>query len=190
MDHAPVVAMGCGLIMDTSTPATCLKCSSTGISAAHVARSKEGSPVLVRVVVQDNGCLGHTRVVVNSDAEPAMTALASRNKYSGTTPQWWRAPQGTVVVAGEWARRTVCVQTGGGMFKTAGCALEGRIGGLVSDDHAILTGLVRQAACLRSRYQAGHVGHTPSVHVPLVVESLHAHSLGACSMPEFWRRCG
>lgn len=44
--------------------------------SARAVRSKETSPELVRLVVKDINNVGHTRIVVKSDDEPAIKALA------------------------------------------------------------------------------------------------------------------
>ena len=67
-------------ITAASTPVLCMKCSRTGIIAAHAVRSKEVTPELVRLVVKDIDNMGHTQVVVKGDNEPAMKALLARIK--------------------------------------------------------------------------------------------------------------
>lgn len=45
-----VVAMDWCFITDASTPVLCLKCSRTGVMAAHAVRAKEAAPELARLV--------------------------------------------------------------------------------------------------------------------------------------------
>lgn len=77
-DHVSALATGDCFIIEASTPVLCRKCARTGVAAAHAVRSKDVSPELVRLVVKDIDNMGHTRVMVKSDNEPAMKAFARR----------------------------------------------------------------------------------------------------------------
>ena len=79
-EGVPMVAMDFCFITEASTPVLCMKCSRTGVIVAHALPSKEVTPELVRLVAKDLDNMGHTRVVLKSDNEPAMKALAQRVK--------------------------------------------------------------------------------------------------------------
>lgn len=68
-------------ITSSNTPVLCMKCSRTRVLGANAVRSKEVTPELVRLVAKDIDNMGHARVVIKSDNEPAIRALASRSNH-------------------------------------------------------------------------------------------------------------
>lgn len=76
-EHLCVVMNFCALTLAIK-PIMCLKCSHTGVVAAHVVRCEKVTPELVGLVAKDLNHMGHARVVVNNDNKPAMKTLAGR----------------------------------------------------------------------------------------------------------------
>lgn len=120
---------------------------------------KEATLELVRLAAKDLGSMGHTRVVLKGDSEPAMKALATwvmeMRMHTAVVEE---SPDDEPQSNGMAER---CVQTVMGLFRTARSALENRIGQTLPDDHAVLTWLVRHAAGLHHRIHVGHDGSTP-----------------------------
>lgn len=113
------------------------------IIAAHAMMSTEARPDIVGVLARNNGNMGHTHVVIKSDNEPAMRALAVRVKEVRTHPME-ESPEYEPESNGLADRYA---QTANGLLRTARSALEDRIGCAAPDDHNVLTWLVRRAPC-------------------------------------------
>lgn len=71
-DAGPAVAMDFCLYHRVQYPVVCLKCSLTVVVAAHVVRSQEVTPELVRLAAKDIDNIGHSRASFKSDNQPAM----------------------------------------------------------------------------------------------------------------------
>lgn len=134
-----------------------------------------GDAQLGRLVVKDIENMGHMRVVIMGDNEPAMKALAHRMGAHPTVVE--ESPEYEPQANGLAERR---VQTITGMVLTWRSALEGRISARVPDEHRLLSCLIRHAACLHNRYHVGQDGRTPSERV--------AGRLSAAAVAEFGER--
>lgn len=122
-------------------------------------KSKEASPELVRLVAKDIDSMGHTRVVVKGDNEPAMHALLARAREARTHPTIVEeAPEYEPQSNGRAER---CVHMSKGLYITMRSALEHRIGRALPDEHPAHTWMIRHAACLHNRYDIGVDGRTP-----------------------------
>lgn len=157
-DHVPIVAMYSCYVTESSTPVHCHKCSQTGVVVSQVLHSKEATPELLRLVVEDIENMGHTRVVIRGDNEPAMKAFVFRIHGTTTHPMVVEESPDYETQANGLAER--CAQTIKGMVLTGRSALEGRISVRTPDEHPVLTWLIRHAACLHTRYHVGPDGRT------------------------------
>lgn len=132
----PVLAMDSCFSTVASIPVLCLKCSRTRVVAAHAMTTKEAMPELVRQIAKDIVNMGHTKVVVKGDNEPAMK-LTSRVRdarmllaTAAESPECESQSNGL-------AQR--CVQMFKGLFTTTRIALEHCMGTPVPNLHPVLT---------------------------------------------------
>lgn len=130
---------------------------------AHALMSEEVTPEDVRLVARYIDNMGHTRVVLNSDDEPAMKTFARRVKDLRTHLTVLEESPAYEPQSNGLAER--CVQIVQGLFRSTRSALEHRLGGALPDDHPVLTWMVRHVACLHNRYHVGNHGLSPSDRV-------------------------
>jgi hypothetical protein len=130
---------------------------SKGIYAHAVAR-KGADEYLCRKVVEDLDNLGYKEVVFKSDQEPALCNFMDvvKANWNGDA-SLENSPVGESESNGAVER---AIQTWEGQVRTMKDALEYRIGGVITPDHAIMTWLVQYAATLLRRCLVGSDGRT------------------------------
>lgn len=151
---SPVVATGFCYTTAAGAPVQCLKCSCAGEMGARAVRSKDATPI--QYVGKGIDHMGHTRIVLKSDSEPAMKALAGRVNDARRRPTVIEDTQSTNRNPTDWRN---CADSEWDVKDTQESS-GNRIGGPVSDDRPILTWPVCRAACLLNRSMVGHDGGT------------------------------
>ena len=139
-------------------------CSLSRAVFAHAVRRKGADEQVVQQIVDDIAWLGHTRLVLRSDNEPAMLALVSEAlkvvrmqlvdiatvSSEGSVPY---DPQTNGAVE-------VAVRNVKSSLKANLLTLEKRIGAKISHGHVILTWLIRHSALMRTIRMRASDGRT------------------------------
>ena len=121
----------------------------------HKGPSLDWTVMMIKSFIDD---LGHSRVVMQSDQEPAlMTLIANlRAKGLGIVPR--NSPVGDSQ-ANEMAERNV--QPIEMQARTVKLAIEKRLGAKLPTSHALFAWLVSHSACLLNKYKMDEAGRTP-----------------------------
>ena len=149
---------------EKATPIFVLRDHSTRITFAHVCEGKgivdaEYSDYLRNAVLKDISSMGHSKIVLKTDGEPACKALQEHIKTSrDATTILENSPVGESQSNGVVEKAIDEIE---GMVRTLKSALEERLGWKIDPKHPVLTWLVEWSASLINKFRVGKDGKTP-----------------------------
>ena len=155
--------------LDSGEAVKCLvvRCSHTKCVFAHVVPKKgiDGENIAVDMILNDLEWLGHTRIILKSDGEPAIRAVVRRTinlaKAECRDIQQISKEESASYDSQSNGSTEIGVRIIRGMFRTIKLCLEDRIDKAIPFDHALTSWMIEHASLVVNAMSKGEDGITP-----------------------------